>query len=100
MPCQVHTHVELAFPGYNSMIIAAWLYPSCEVTQTLEFHTSESLEVMLHIGHVLEWPVLLDAPPLLLVWPQILEEHHLQFFPLPLQGGGVVVVVVCPKNMI
>ena len=43
--CQVQTHVELAFPGYNSMVVATWLDPPCKLTQSLMSDAGEGLEV-------------------------------------------------------
>ena len=62
--CQVQTQVELAFPGYNSMVVATWLDPPCKLAQSLEFDTSEALELTLHVGHVLEWLLFFDSLPL------------------------------------
>ena len=53
--CQVQTPVELAFPGYNSMVVATGLDPPCKLTQSLESDASEGLEAALHVRHVLEW---------------------------------------------
>ena len=51
--CQVQTQVELAFLGYNSMVVATWLDPPCKLTQSLESDTGEGVEVMHHVRHVL-----------------------------------------------
>ena len=75
--CQVQTQVELAFPGYNSMVVATWLDPPCKLTQPLEFDAGEGLEVMLHVGHVLDWCLFFDSLPLLLALPKIVEEPSL-----------------------
>ena len=91
--CQVQTQVELAFPDYNSMVVATWLDPPCKLTQSLEFDASEGQELMLDVGHVLEWFLFFDSLPLLLVLPKIVEELGLQLIPLLLLVGGVVVVV-------
>ena len=40
-PSQVQAHVELAFPGYNSMVIATRLDPPCKLAQSLESDTGE-----------------------------------------------------------
>ena len=92
--------MDLAFSGYNSMVVAIWLDPPCKLTQSLEFEAGESLEVSLHIGHVLEWLLFLDSLPLLLVLPKILEEPSLQLFPLLHPRGGIIVVVEGPKDVI
>ena len=68
--CQVQTHVELAFPSNNSMVVV----PPCKLTQSLEFDAGEGLEVTLHVGHVLEWLLFFDSLPLLLALPKIFEE--------------------------
>ena len=98
--CQVQTQVELAFPGYNSMVVATWLDPPCKLTQSLEFDAGEGLELMLHVGHVLEWLLFFDSLPLLLALPKIVEELGLQLIPLLLLAGGVVVVVVGPEDVV
>ena len=72
------------------MIVAAWLYPAHEVTQTGELHTSESLKARLHIGHVIKWVFLFNGFPLFLALPQKLKELCLEFLPLSLRCGGVV----------
>ena len=91
--CQVQTQVELAFPGYNSMIVATWLDPPCKLTQSLEFDAGEGQELTLHVGHILEWLLFFDSLPLLLVLPKIVEELGLQLIPFLLLVGGVVVLV-------
>ena len=63
--CQVQTQMELAFPGYNSMVVATWLDPPCKLTQSLESDAGEGLELMFHVGHVLEWLLFFDSLPLL-----------------------------------
>ena len=97
--CQVQTQVELAFPGYNSMVLATWLDPPSKLTQSLEFDTSEGLEVMLHVGRVLEWLLFFDSLPLLLALPKIIEELSLQLIELLLLAGGVIVFVEGPKDV-
>ena len=72
--CQVQTLVELAFPGYNSIVVATWLDPPCKLTQPLESDTCEGLEVALHVRHVLEWLLFFDSPPFLLALPKIFKE--------------------------
>ena len=97
--CQVQTHVELAFPGYNSMVVATWLDPPCKLTQSLESDTSEGLEAFLHVRYVLEWLLFFDSPPFLLVLSKIFEELSLQLHPLCLLVGGAIVVVEGPKDV-
>ena len=63
--------MELAFLGYNSMVVATWLDPSCASTQSIESDTSEGLKLVLHVGHVLEWLLFFDSLPLLLSLPEI-----------------------------
>ena len=92
--CQVQTHVELAFPGYNSMVVATWFDPPCKLSDT-----SEGLEVALHVRHVLEWLLFFDSPPFLLVLPKIFKELSLQLLPLCLLVGGVTVVVEGPEDV-
>ena len=91
--CQVQTHVELAFPGYNSMVVATWLDPPCKLTQSLESDAGEGLEVALHVRHVLEWLLFFDSPPFLL-------ELSLQLLPLPLLVGGEIVAAEGPKDVV
>ena len=89
--CQVQTLVDLAFLGYNPMVVATWLDPPCKLTQSLESDASEGLEVALHVRHVLEWLLLFDSSPFLLALPKVLEEPILQFCPFLLLVGGVVI---------
>ena len=96
----MQTHVELIFPSYNSMVIATWLNPPCKLAQSLEFDARESLKAALYVRHVLEWPLFLDSLPLLLVLSKIFEELSLQLLPLRLFGGGVIVAVKCPKDVV
>ena len=81
------------------MVVATWFYPPCKLAQSLEFDTGEGLELMLHVGHVLEWLLFFDSLPLLLVLPKIVEELSLQLIPLLLCVGGVVVLVEGPENV-
>ena len=90
--CQVQTQVELAFPGYNSMVVANWLDPPHKLTQSLESDAGEGLELTLHVGHVPEWLLFFESLPLLLVLPKIVQELGLQLIPLLLVGGVVVPV--------
>ena len=96
--CQVHTQVELAFPGYNSMVLATWLDPPCKLTQSLEFDAGEGLELTLHVGHVLEWLLFFDSLPLLLALPKIVEELSLQLISL-LLAGGVIIMIEGPEDV-
>ena len=97
--CQVQTQMELAFPGYNSMVVATWLDPPCKLTQSLESDAGEGLKVMLHVGHVLEWLLFFDSLPLLLALPKIVKELDLQLIPLCLLVGGVIVFVEGPEDV-
>ena len=97
--CQVQAQVELAFPGYNSIVVATQLDPPCKLAQSLEFDTGEHQELTLHVGHVLEWHLFFDSFPLLLVLPQMVEELGLQLVPLCLHAGGVVVQVEASENV-
>ena len=96
---QMQAHVELAFPGYNCMVVATQLDPPCKLAQPLEFDTGECQELTLHVGHVLEWCLFFDSLPLLLALPQMVEELGLQLIPLHLHVGGVVVPVEGPENV-
>ena len=91
--------MELAFPGYNSMVVATWLDSPCKLTESLESDASEGLELTLHVGHVLEWLLFFESLPLLLVLPKIVEELGLQLIPLLLLALGVVVPVEGPENV-
>ena len=97
--CQVQTHVELAFPGYNSMVVATWLDPPCKLTQSLESDAGEGVEVMFHVRHVLEWIILFDSPPLLLALPKIFKELGPQLLPFLLLMGGATVAVEGPEDV-
>ena len=96
MSHQVATHVELAFLDYHTMVVATWLDPLFILTQSWELNASDSLEMMLQIGHELEWPSLFNGLPLLLVLTEKVEELRPQLLPL-LQGGRVEVAVEKPK---
>ena len=96
---QVQAHVELAFLGYNSMVVAPWLDPPCKLAQSLESDTGECQELMLHVGHVLGWCFFFDSLPLILVQPQMVEELGPQLLPVCLCVGGVVVQVEGPENV-
>ena len=97
--CQVQAQVELAFPGYNSMVVATWLDPPCKLTQSLESDTGEGLKLALHVGHVLEWLLFFDSLPLLLSLPEIVKELGLQLIPILLLAGGVVVQVEASEDV-
>ena len=96
--CQVQAPVELAFPGYNSMVVATWLDPSHKLTQSLKSDAGEVVGAALHIRHVLEWLIFFDSPPLLLALPKIFEEPSLQLLPFLLLAGGVIIAVEGPKD--
>ena len=98
--CQVQAQVELAFPGYNSMVVATWLDPPCKLTQSIESDTGEGLKLVLHVGHVLEWLLLFDSLQLLLSLPEIVEELGLQLIPILLLAGGVVVQVEAFEDVV
>ena len=91
--------MELALLDYNCMVVATWLDPPCKLTQTLESDAGEGLEVMLHVGHVLEWLLFFESLPLLLALPKIVKELSLQLIPLHLLVGGVIVFVEGPENV-
>ena len=86
--CQVQTPVELAFPGYNSMVVATRLDPLCKLAQSFKLDAGEGLEAALHVRHVLEWLFFLNSPPLFLALSKILEELSPQPQPLLLPVGG------------
>ena len=98
--CQVQAQVELAFPGYNSMVVATWLDPPCKLTQSLESDTGEGPKLVLHVGQVLEWLLFFDSLPLLLSLPEIVEELGLQLIPILLLAGGVVVQVEASEDVV
>ena len=98
--CQVQAPMELAFPGYNSMVVATWLDPPHKLTQSLKSDAGEGVEVALHIRHVLEWLIFFDSPPLLLVLPKIFEEPSHQLLPFLLLVGGVIIVVEGPEDVV
>ena len=91
--------MELAFLGYNSVVVAPRLDPPCKLAQSLESDTGEHQELMLHVGHVLEWCLFFDSLPLILVLPQIVEELGPQLLLICLCVGGVVVQVEGPENV-
>ena len=98
--CQVQAQVELAFPGYNSMVVATWFDPPFKLAQSLESDTSEGLELTLHVGHVLEWLLFFDSLPLLLALPKMVKELGLQLIPILLLAGGVVVQVEASEDVV
>ena len=81
------------------MVVATWHDPPCKLTQSLESDASEGLEASLHVRHVLEWLLLFDSPPFLLVLPKIFEELSLQLLLLCLFMGGVIVAVEGPEDV-
>ena len=91
--------MELAFLGYNSMVVAPRLDPPCKLAQSLESDTSECQELMLHVGHVLEWRLFFDSLPLISALPQMVEELGPQLLPVCLCVGGLVVQVEGPENV-
>ena len=95
----MQTLVELAFLGYNSMVVATRLDPPCKLAQSLESDTGDLQELMLHVGHVLKWPLFFDSLPLISVLPQMVEELGAQLLPICLCVGGVVVQVEGPENV-
>ena len=98
--CQVQVQVEVAFPGYNSMVVATWLDPPCELTQSIESDTSEGLKLALHVGHVLEWLLFFDSLPFLLSLPEVVEELGIQLIPILILAGGVVVQVEASEDVV
>ena len=98
--CQVQAPVELAFLGYNSMVVATWLDLPHKLTQSMESDTSEGVEAALHVRHVLEWLIFFDSPPLLLVLPKIFEELSLQLPPFLLLVGRIIVVEEGPEDVV
>ena len=92
--------MELAFLGYNSVVVATWLDPPCKLTQSLEFDAGEGLELTLHVGHILEWLLFFDSLLLLLALPKIVKELGLQLIPLLLLVGGVVVLVEASGDVV
>ena len=57
------------------------------------------MEVLFHVGHILEGLVFLDGPPLLLVLGEMFEELVLQISSLHLFEGGTIVLVVGLEDM-
>ena len=92
--------VKLAFLGYYPMVVASRLYPPCVLTQSLESYTGERVEVIFHVDHVLEWLLLLNALPLLLVLGEVIEEPSLQFVPLLILAGGAVILIEPPEDVV
>ena len=82
------------------MVVATWLDPPCKLTQSLESHAGEGLEVMLHVRHGLQWLLFFDSPPFLLVLPKIFGEPSPQLLPLPLLVGGEIVAVEGPEDVV
>ena len=64
------------------------------------FDAGGSMEMLFHVGHILEGVVFLDALPLILVLDEMFEELVLQISPLCLLEGGVIVLVVGLEDMI
>ena len=96
---QVPALAELAFLGYNSMVVATQLDPPCKLAQSLESDTGERQELTLHVGHVLKWRLFFDSFPLILARPQMVEELDPQLLPICLHAGGVVVQVEASENV-
>ena len=82
------------------MVVATRLDPPCKLAQSLESDTGDLQELMLHVGHVLKWPLFFDGLPLMLALPQVVEELEPQLLPFCLYAGGVVVQVEAPENVV
>ena len=92
--------MELAFPSYHPMIVAAMLDPPHEVTQSLQSDASSGMEMLFHVGHILEGVVFFDDPPFILALDETFEELLFQSSPLSLLEGGVIVFVVGLEDMV
>ena len=57
------------------------------------------MEMLFHVGHILEGLVFLDGPPLLLARGEMFEELVLQISPFHLLEGGAIVLVVGLEDM-
>ena len=90
---------ELAFLGYNSMVVATQLDPPCKLAQFLESDTGEQQELTFHVGHVLRWHLFFDGFPLILVLPHVVEELDPELLPIRLHAGGEVVHVEASENV-
>ena len=58
------------------------------------------MEMLFHVGHILEGVVFLDAPPLILLLDEMFKELLFQISPLCLLEGGLIVFVVGLEDMI
>ena len=58
------------------------------------------MEMLFHVGHILKGVIFLNAPPLILVLEEMLEELFLQFSPICLLEGGKIVHVVGLEDML
>ena len=58
------------------------------------------MEMLFHVGHILEGVVFFDAPPLILVLEEMFKELVLQFGPIHLLEGGEIVLVVGLEDML
>ena len=64
LPLEARAGLELAQLCQFPVVAASELYPTCEVTETLEVLAGNILELFSHIGHKLEWGQLFDVRPL------------------------------------
>ena len=82
------------------MVVASLLDPASVGFQASDPQTSNPLEMVRHVGHVVQGVGLLKGPPFLLTLEQVLEEPPLHLRPLPHWRVGVVIVEVGPDVVI
>ena len=58
------------------------------------------MEMLFHVGHVLEGVIFFDAPPLILVPEEMFKELVPHLILLHLLEGGEIVLVICLEDMI
>ena len=81
------------------MIVAAPLYPPCEVTEPLQLDAGGGMELPFHIGHILEGIIFLNAPLLILALEKMFKDLVSQLIPFRLLEGGDIVLIIGPEDM-
>ena len=79
---------ELPLLSYYPVEVAPWLDPASIGFQAGDLQTSNPLEMVLHVGHVVHGIGLFEGPPLLLALKEVVEEPLLHLRPLPTGALG------------
>ena len=91
--------MEVALSSHQSMVVAPQLYPRHEIPQPIESEARGPPELLLYVGHVINWASFLDAQHLL-VWDEVGEELISHPYPFHLLKGGDIMPVVDLEGML